>query len=389
MIEGPANPGHGRDSRARLAGAAPGGDAVGRLGAAVVRKIVHVDMDAFYASVEQRDHPELRGRPVAVGGDGRRGVVMAASYEARRFGVRSAMPSARARRLCPELVVVRPRFEAYHEASRRIREILLAWTDLVEPLALDEAYLDVTEPKRDPGPATRIARLIKDEIRAATGLAASAGVSYNRFLAKLASGLDKPDGLTVIRPGEAAAILAALPVERFHGIGPATAARLRALGIATGADLAAWPEADLVRRFGRAGGHFARIARGIDERPVVPDRARKSLGVERTFGEDLVSAEAMADALVPIARSLAERLDAHGQAGRTLTLKIKHADFTLRTRSRSFERPIAGAAALSRQGRELLLRPPPDRPVRLLGLTLAGLGDPLPPQLELALGDEA
>ena len=247
-----------------------------------MRKILHVDMDAFYASVEQRDDPALRGLPVAVGAASGRGVVCAASYEARRFGVRSAMPMAQARQLCPGLVVVPPRFEAYREVSQAVHAVFRRYTDLVEPLSLDEAYLDVTEPLVGPPSGIRTAEAIRAEILATTGLTASAGVSFCTFLAKVASDLDKPDGLSVILPHEARAFLAALPVERFHGVGPATARRLHALGIATGADLQARTEADLRAALGKTGAWLARVARGLDDRPVRPHRVRKSVGVERT-----------------------------------------------------------------------------------------------------------
>ncbi len=339
-----------------------------------MRKIIHVDMDAFYAAVEQRDQPELRGRPVAVGGTGARGVVMAASYEARAFGVRSAMPSVRARHLCPDLVFIAPRFDAYKAVSRQIREIFHRYTDLVEPLSLDEAYLDVTEAKCGPLPATEIARAIKQDIRAETDLTASAGVSFNKFLAKIASDLDKPDGLAVIRPEQAEAFIARLPIERFFGIGPATARRMQALGIRNGADLAAFPEVELVRRFGKVGRHYARLARGIDAREVRPDRPLKSIGVERTFDVDLTDPADMFDRLRPLADRLAERMAAADLFGRTVTLKIKHHDFTLITRRRTLPEPVHSAEEVLAMAGWLLENPaPPDRPVRLLGLAVSNL----------------
>jgi len=337
-----------------------------------VRKIIHVDMDAFYASVEQRDDPALRRRPVAVGGAGPRGVVMAASYEARRFGVRSAMPSVTARRRCPELVFVRARFDAYRAVSEQIRAIFRAYSDLVEPLALDEAYLDVTQAKQGPPSATGIARAIKREILLATGLTASAGVSFNKFLAKTASGMDKPDGLTVIRPAEADAFIAGLPIERFFGIGPVTARRMKALGIHDGAGLRARGEAELVRRFGKAGRHYFRIARGIDERAVSPDRPNRSIGAERTFAEDLQDVAAMRDALVPIADKVAARMAAAGRFGRTVTLKIKHHDFSVTTRRRTLDAAVRSSDELMALADRLLRTPqPPERAVRLLGLTVS------------------
>lgn len=347
-------------------------------------------MDAFYAAIEQRDDPRLRGRPVAVGGSGPRGVVATASYEARAAGVRSAIPIGLARRLCPDLVVVPPRFEVYRAESRRIRAVLARWSALVEPVALDEAYLDVTEPLPGPLPAVEVARRIKTEIREATGLAASAGVSVNKFLAKLASGLDKPDGLKVIRPEQARSFLAGLPIEAFHGIGPATAARLRALGIATGGDLQARSRAELVARFGRAGLHYWAIARGQDDRPVEPDRPRRSVSVETTFETDRSGLEELLAELWPLARELARRLERSAFEGRTVTLKIKDAGFRQRTRSLTLNRPPRGAAELARLARRLLSEPaPPGEPVRLLGLGVAAAGPSEDPrQLRLALPDQ-
>ena len=343
-----------------------------------MRKIIHVDMDAFYASVEQRDDPGLRGRPVAVGGSGGRGVVIAASYEARAFGVRSAMPSVTAARRCPGLIFVRPRFDAYREASQQIRTIFHGYTELVEPLALDEAYLDVSAPQGGPTAATPIARAIKAEIRAATGLTASAGVSFNKFLAKIASALDKPDGLHVIRPEQARAFLDALPVERFFGVGPATARRMRDAGIRCGADLRRREEAELVHRFGRAGRHYRRLALGLDEREVRADRPARSIGAERTFETDLLEPAALIAALAPIAQKVAERVAHRLLRPHTLTLKIKSADFTITTRSRT----PAGAVPVERLeafAAHLLTSPaPPSRPVRLLGLTLSNFETVLP-----------
>lgn len=352
-----------------------------------MRKIIHVDMDAFYAAVEQRDDPALRGRPVAVGGGGPRGVVMAASYEARPFGVRSAMPAVTARRLCPDLIFVRPRFDAYTAASRAIRDIFLSYTDLVEPLSLDEAYLDVTAPKRGPPSATGIARAIKAEIRARTGLTASAGVSFNKFLAKVASDMDKPDGLYVIRPQEAEAFIARLPIERFFGIGPVTARRMKALGIHTGADLRARSEAELVNRFGKVGRHYFRIVRGQDDREVSPDRPYKSIGAEETFDADLSDPAAMLETLKPIAERVAARMARADRFGRTVTLKIKHHDFTVLTRQHTLAEPVHSADELIALARWLLHTPaPPRRPVRLLGLTVSNFDLPAATQLSLDIG---
>jgi DNA polymerase-4 len=340
-----------------------------------VRKIIHVDMDAFYASVEQRDDPALRGRPVAVGGAGARGVVMAASYEARAFGVRSAMPSVSASRRCPELVFVRPRFDAYKAASAQIRAIFGSYTDLVEPLALDEAYLDVTAARRGPPSATGIAREIKAEIRAETGLCASAGVSFNKFLAKIASALEKPDGLVVIRPEQADAFIAALAIERFYGIGPVTARRMKGEGIHTGADLRARPQAELERRFGsKAGQHYFKIARGEDQREVTPDRPYKSISAEETFDRDLSDLQDLQRTLAPLAETVARRMLAAGLCGRTVTLKIKHHDFTVHTRQRTPAETVRSAEDLLALAAWLLRTPaPPSQPVRLLGITVSNL----------------
>ncbi|MEL6614997.1 MAG: DNA polymerase IV [Bacteroidota bacterium] len=339
-----------------------------------MRKILHVDMDAFFASVEQRDDPALRGRPVAVGGRSNRGVVSAASYEARRFGVRSAMPMAQARKLCPNLVVVPPRFGVYKEASGVVHQIFRSYTDLVEPLSLDEAYLDVTDPKRGPRSATLIAQAIRREIREATGLTASAGVSFAKFLAKVASDLDKPDGLSVIRPHEARAFVAALPVENLHGVGPATATRLHALGIRTGADLQTWDEDALRQRLGKTGAWLYRLGQCDDTRPVRPNRERKSVGVERTFSHNERGEAAILARLAPITAELARRLDRHGVAGRTVTLKLKTARFVQSTRSASFSAPVWQEGPLAQIGAALLSRPRvPDDPLRLVGLTVSGL----------------
>jgi len=264
------------------------------------RKIIHIDMDAFYASVEQRDNPALRGKTVAVGGSQERGVVAAASYEARKFGVRSAMPSVTARRKCPNLIFVKPRFDVYKEVSLQIRAIFAQYTPIIEPLSLDEAYLDVTENLQGIASATEIAEQIRSKIRAETQLTASAGVSYNKFLAKLASDYRKPDGLFVITPAMGPRFVEALPVERFHGVGPATAAKMKELGIFTALDLRAKDEAFLSEHFGKAGRHFYCICRGIDHRPVLPNRIRRSIGAENTFSQDLTSLDDMRVELGPL-----------------------------------------------------------------------------------------
>jgi DNA polymerase-4 len=264
------------------------------------RKIIHIDMDAFYASVEQRDDPELRGKPVAVGGSRERGVVAAASYEARRFGVKSAMPSVTAKRRCPGLIFVRPRFDVYRAVSQQIREIFAAYTPLIEPLSLDEAYLDVTQNLKAMSSATEIAEEIRARIRSETGLTASAGVSYNKFLAKMASDERKPDGLFVITPRMGPAFVEALPIGRFHGIGPVTRARMEGLGIRNGGDLKAQPLLFLQQQFGKAGPYYYALARGIDDRPVCADRIRKSIGCETTFTADLSTLDEARVALGPL-----------------------------------------------------------------------------------------
>ena len=329
-------------------------------------------MDAFYASVEQRDNPELRGQPVAVGGDGSRGVVAAASYEARRFGVRSAMPAVTARRKCPQLIFIRPRFDAYREASRQIHRVFHRYTDLVEPLSLDEAYLDVTRNKAGLDSATELARQIKRDIGQETALTASAGVSVNKFLAKIASDYDKPDGLYVIRPQQVLAFIEQLPIERFFGVGKVTARRMRALGIVDGASLKQWGRADLMRHFGKSGSYFYDIAHGHDDRPVEARRVRKSLGAECTYSQDLVHQAELNDALSELADEVALRLQKADKQGRTITLKVRFADFTQVTRSISLDRAVSDAATLFEHGQRLLASANPAmQPIRLLGITLS------------------
>jgi DNA polymerase-4 len=339
------------------------------------RKIIHVDMDAFYASVEQRDNPELRGKPVAVGGSRERGVVAAASYEARRFGVRSAMPSVTAKRNCPELIFVKPRFDVYKAVSLQVRAILAAYTPLIEPLSLDEAYLDVTENLQGIPTATQTAEAIRARIRAETGLTASAGVSYNKFLAKLASDHHKPDGLFVITPKMGAEFVESLPVGKFHGIGPATTARMNGHGIHTGADLRAQSLDFLQRHFGKSGTFYYWISRGVDERPVRADRVRKSVGAENTFDTDLFAIGEARGALQPIIEKVWHHCEATGTWGRTVTLKVKYADFHQITRSLTCDAPIATRAALE-QVSHALLEPvfPVHQGIRLLGVTLSSLG---------------
>jgi len=338
------------------------------------RKIIHIDMDAFFASVEQRDRPELRGLPVAVGGSRERGVVAAASYEARKFGVRSAMPSVTARRKCPELIFVPPRFEVYKAVSQQIRACFAEHAPLIEPLSLDEAYLDVTENLQGIASATEIAERIRARIREETGLTASAGVSYNKFLAKLASDHRKPDGLFVITPRMGAGFVEELPVGRFHGVSPATSARMNRLGIHTGLDLRAQGMALLQQHFGKAGPYYYWISRGIDDRPVRPDRIRKSIGAETTFHADLFTAEEAHASLGPLIDKVWSYCEGSTIRGRTATLKAKYSDFQQITRSRTVDVPIASRAMLE----ELvsgLLEPlfPVGKGVRLLGVTLSSL----------------
>ncbi|WP_135229349.1 DNA polymerase IV [Deinococcus fonticola] len=347
---------------------------------APVRKVIHVDMDAFYASVEQRDDPALRGRALAVAWGGKRSVVLTASYQARVFGVRSAMPLYRALERCPELLVVPPRFEAYREVSTQIRAVFHEFTPLVEPLSLDEAYLDVTYPLKGGPSATRLAGRIKRDILDCTGLSATAGVSVNKFLAKLASGLHKPDGLTVILPEQVEALLAPLPVTDFHGIGPATAARLRAHGIHTGADLRRSDPAQLAGWFGKVGEHYWRVAHGLDDRPVDPHRPHKSIGAEETYGDDLRGVQVVRQALPPIATSVERRLLRAGLAGRTVVLKIKYDDWSIVTRRTTLTHAIWHAGELAQVASNLVT---PElvqgRAVRLLGITCAGLVPPYDP----------
>jgi DNA polymerase IV len=338
------------------------------------RKIIHVDMDAFYASVEQRDAPELRGKPVAVGGR-QRGVVMAASYEARTFGVRSAMPSTTAKRLCAELVFVPPRFDVYKEVSRQIREIFLEYTPLVEPLSLDEAYLDVTTNLKNMPLASDIAREIRARILERTGLTASAGISYNKFLAKLASDHRKPNGQTVIRPEKGPAFVETLSVAKFHGIGPKTAEKMNRLGIHSGADLKAQTMEFLEQYFGKSSASwYHAIARGQDDRRVVPNRPRKSVGSETTFMEDLDRPAEIEQAVAAVLDDVWSYCERTGIAGRTVTVKIKYADFQIVTRSRTLNEPVASRAMLEQTSVELVRTIYPlEKRVRLLGVSLHNL----------------
>lgn len=339
----------------------------------MVRKIIHIDMDAFYASVEQRDSPELRGKPVAVGGAGGRGVVMTASYEARKFGVRSAMPSATAIRLCPELTFVPSRMDVYREVSQKIRETFYRFTHLVEPLSLDEAYLDVTEDRMGIGSATLTADKILGEIAAATYLTASAGVSYNKFLAKIASDLNKPNGKAIILPEQAATFLERLPVRQFHGVGKVTAEKMYSLGIRTGADLKAISLEALIQQFGKLGCYYYHAVRGIDERPVQPDRPRKSVSAETTFSENKQTSEELCEAIRQVAERLMKRIERAEAKGYTVTLKIKYADFEIVSRSLTQSRPVTELSAIIGIASLLLESVELNRPVRLLGIGISKL----------------
>jgi DNA polymerase-4 len=349
-------------------------DSPARAGAS--RKIIHIDMDAFYASVEQHDNPELRGKPVAVGGSRKRGVVAAASYEARTFGVHSAMPSVTAKRKCPDLIFVKPRFDAYKAISLQIRDIFAEYTPIIEPLSLDEAYLDVTQNLKGMISATHIAEEIRARIRTETELTASAGVSYNKFLAKLASDHLKPDGLFVITPKMGQVFVETLPVRKFHGVGPATAKKMERLGIKTGLDLRAQTLAFLQQQFGKAGSYNYWVARGIDERPVRADRIRKSVGAENTFPDDLFSYEAARGALQEIIDKVWSHCEGSGIRGRTVTLKVKFANFQQITRSRTGQMQIRTRSELE-QLSNALLEPlsPVARGVRLLGVSLSSLAE--------------
>jgi DNA polymerase-4 len=338
------------------------------------RKIIHIDMDAFYASVEQRDHPELRGKPVAVGGSRERGVVAAASYEARTFGVRSAMPSVTAKRQCPDLIFVKPRFEVYKAISRQIRDIFAEHTAIIEPLSLDEAYLDVTENLQGIPLARDIALQIREKIKIETGLNASAGISYNKFLAKLASDHRKPNGQYVISPETGPLFVEALAVGKFHGIGPATAARFNALGIRTGLDIREQSLAFLQHHFGKSGAYYYWISRGIDERPVRANRIRKSVGAENTFSADLIAFEPMVAELQPLIDKVWRHCETSGTRGRTVTLKVKFSDFEIITRSRSAPAAVASRDDIARLSIALLRNEMPfAKPVRLLGVSLSSL----------------
>ena len=340
-----------------------------------IRKIIHIDMDAFYASVEQRDNPSLRGKAVIVGGSpNSRGVVSTASYEARKFGVHSAMPCSQAARLCPHGIFVRGRFDAYKEASKQIREIFYEYTDLVEPLSLDEAYLDVTENHRGMKSAPLIAKEILEKIQKKTNLTASAGVSYCKFIAKVVSDFNKPNGLTLITPEEAEVFLSELDIKKFFGVGKATQKKMHSLGIKTGADLKQWSEIDLIKAFGKSGRYYFRICRGIDNREVKPHRIRKSYGKERTFADDKTDINWISNFLDELAQSISEGMQKINAKGKTITLKVRYKNFDTITRSQSLPNYTNDHHLISTSITQLLeLTEIGSRPIRLLGISLSNL----------------
>ncbi len=352
-----------------------------------LRKIIHIDMDAFFASVEQRDNPELIGKPVAVGGSKKRGVVAAASYEARKFGVYSAMPSVTARKKCPQLIFAKPRFDVYKSVSREIHLIFQDYTDLIEPLSLDEAYLDVTENKKLLASATDVAAEIKQRIKQQTGLTASAGVSINKFLAKIASDYEKPDGLYVIKPNMAQQFVDSLAIEKFYGVGKVTAAKMKALGIRNGYELRQWSRQELVQQFGKSGQYFFDVANGLDKRPVISQRVRKSIGAETTFLNDKKSLDDLIVSLQAIAEEVSLRILKQQTAGRTITLKIKFSDFTQITRSHSFLTPVKDYESIISTS-EYLLRQAYEEgmSIRLLGLSLSNLDSNSESSAQMTLG---
>lgn len=338
-----------------------------------IRKIIHIDMDAFYASVEQLDNSDLRNKPIAVGGSSDRGVVAAASYEARKFGVKSAMSSVLAKRNCPDLIFVKPRFERYKEVSTQIRAIFNEYTDLVEPLSLDEAYLDVTENKKGIPSATLIAKEIREKIKEKTGLNASAGISINKFIAKVASDINKPNGQKTVNPEEVEEFLEQLQIRKFYGVGKVTAEKMYRLGIFKGIQLKVKSEEFLTENFGKSGRYYYNVVRGIHNSEVKPNRIRKSLGAERTFNENIASEIFMLERLENIAEEIERRLKKSKVAGKTITLKIKYSDFTLQTRSKTVAYYIASKDIILDTAKELLYQEKMKNSVRLLGITLSNL----------------
>lgn len=354
-----------------------------------VRKIIHIDMDAFFASVEQRDNPELKGKPIAVGGAGPRGVVAAASYEARKFGVFSAMSSKIAQRKCPELIFVKPRFNAYKTVSIVIRSIFRQYTDMVEPLSLDEAYLDVTHNKKGLQSATEIAREIKDRIKEQTNLTASAGISINKFLAKIASDMDKPDGLYVIPPKMVDKFVEELPIEKFFGVGKVTATKMKKMGIHTGRELRQRSLEELTKQFGKAGAYYFDVSHGIDNRPVVSHRERKSLGAEYTYDSDLTTLDQLDAKLDELASTVFKRLTKADKWGKTITVKVKLSNFIQMTRSHTSEYQIRSEQEILELSK-MLLRDAfgPGMAVRLLGITLSNFSEESEQNPQLTLNFE-
>ncbi len=340
-----------------------------------IRKIIHVDMDAFYASVEQLDKPELKGKPIAVGGGETRGVVSAASYEARKFGVKSAMSGYMAKQLCPELIFVKTRFDRYREISRNIRKIFYDYTDLVEPLSLDEAYLDVTENKKGNPSATLIAKEIRERIYRELGLTASAGISINKFIAKVASDINKPNGQKTIGPEEVLDFLEELDIRKFYGIGKVTAEKMYKLGIFTGRDLKSKSQEFLAIHFGKSGLHYYQVVRGIHKSEVKPHRNPKSVGAERTFSENLSSEIFMSERLEHIAGELEKRLKKNNLAGKTITLKIKYSDFSQHTRSKTLDNFLSNQQEILSEAKALLFQEKLENSVRLLGISLSNLNN--------------
>ena len=338
-----------------------------------MRKIIHIDMDAFFASVEQRDHADLRGKPLAVGYEGPRGVVATASYEARKYGVHSAMASKTALRKCPQLIFVMPRFEVYKSVSGQIMEIFHEYTDLVEPLSIDEAFLDVTENYKQMASATQIAQEIKEKITEKTGLTASAGVSFNKFLAKIASDYQKPNGLFVVEPGQAEQFVETLPIEKFYGVGKVTAERMHQLGIITGADLKQWSEQGLVSNFGKAGHIYYQNARAIDNRLVQSERTRKSVSSETTFEKDMDSLEDLKQELENVTHDVIKHIGKNNFKGRTVSLKIKYADFKIISRSKTFPAFITDFDTLFTAGTEFLRLVDLSTKVRLIGIGIKNI----------------
>ncbi len=345
------------------------------------RKIIHIDMDAFYASVEQRDFPEYRDKPLVVGSPSKRGVIAAASYEARVYGVHSAMPSAVAINKCPDLIFARGRFHVYKEISAQIHRIFKEYTDLIEPLSLDEAFLDVTENKKNMRSATHIAQEIRDKIKTRTGLTASAGISINKFLAKIASDINKPDGMKVIKPDEVEEFINQLPVKKFFGVGKVTAAKMNRLGIYTGADLKQKTMPELIEYFGKTGIYYYYIVRGIDNRPVEPSRIRKSIGAEETFYDDIVKDDLLLSHIENIAEDVWNRMQRANVYGKTLTLKVKYYDFMINTHSTTRPTYIDNEEDLLVLARKLLeVRRFTDKPIRLLGLSVSNLDNATGPK---------